>query len=391
MTDRFDRIFENIERPFAWLDMDALDQNIHTVKQACGDKKIRIATKSIRSVEILRYIEQKLLQTVGFMTFTAAETLFLLEQDFDELLIGYPTMEKTAVRHILQYVKNGRQVTFMVDKVEHIAFLAQLAEEMDVVVSVCIDVNMSNNFKVIYFGTKRSSLNSLAALTPILRFLVQQKYVQVIGAMGYEAQIAGVGNKPANHLKGKVIEQLQKRAAQQVTQFRRLAIAHIKAYFPDIRFVNGGGTGSMQYTAEQREVTEVTVGSAFYAPALFDLFSHLQLEKATGFALRVTRQPEENIVVCHGGGYIASGATGADRHPVFYEPQYFQFLNLEGAGEVQTPIRVKDKVIGVGDTLYLRHAKAGELCERFQVLHAIRGEQYAGPYVTYRGDGQCFL
>ena len=111
--------------------------------------------------------------------------------------------------------------------------------------------------------------------------------------MGYEAQIAGVGNRPANALKGRVIEAMQVQAKKQVTQFRRLAIAHIKAYFPNLRFVNGGGSGSMTYTNQQKEVTEITVGSAFYAPALFDQFTHLQLEKAAGFALRVTRMPEK--------------------------------------------------------------------------------------------------
>ena len=147
----------------------------------------------------------------------------------------------------------------------------------------------------------------------------------------------------------------------------------------------------MAYTAQQKEVTEITVGSAFYAPALFDQFTHLQLEKAAGFALSVTRKPEKNIVVCHGGGYMASGAISADRLPVFYEPTFFSYLNLEGAGEVQTPVKVKRKKVNVGDTLYFRHAKAGELCERFQELHGVRGDKYVGAYTTYRGDGQCFL
>ncbi len=70
---------------------------------------------------------------------------------------------------------------------------------------------------------------------------------------------------------------------------------------------------------------------------------------------------------------------------------FFSYLSLEGAGEVQSPIKVKHKNINVGDTLYFRHAKAGELCERFQKLHAIRGDKYLGSYNTYRGDGQCFL
>ncbi|HBT72793.1 MAG TPA: amino acid deaminase/aldolase [Lysinibacillus sp.] len=391
MTTRLDRAFSDLERPFAWLDLDALDKNIRTVQEACGGKQIRIATKSIRSVEVLRYVQKNLANVVGFMTFTAAETIFLLQQQFDDLLLGYPVMEEAAIRRLLHFVKDGKSVTFMVDRPEHIQLLAKLGLEIGVRVQVCIDINVSNDFKVLYFGTKRSSLYSLETLTPFLQEIQKTSAIEVVGAMGYEAQIAGVGNRPANALKGKVIEAMQVQAKKQVTQFRRLAIAHIKAYFPNLRFVNGGGSGSMLYTNQQKEVTEITVGSAFYAPALFDQFTHLQLEKAAGFALSVTRKPEKNIVVCHGGGYTASGAIGLDRLPVFYEPSNFAYLSLEGAGEVQTPIKVKGKHINIGDTIYFRHAKAGELCERFQVLHGIREDKYMGPYTTYRGDGQCFL
>jgi len=391
MTTRFNHAFHELERPFAWLDFDALDHNISTVHNACGQKNIRIATKSVRSVEILRYLQKNVPNVTGLMTFTAAETIFLLQQHFDDLLIGYPVMEVAAVRQLLRFVKAGKTVTFMVDKREHVRFLAELGQQLGVRVQVCIDINVSNDFKLLYFGTKRSSLHSLESLTPFLDYIKNQEFIKVVGAMGYEAQIAGVGNRPVNAVKGKFIEVMQLQAKKQVTQFRRLAIAHIKAYFPSLHFVNGGGSGSMAYTAQQKEITEITVGSAFYAPALFDQYTHLQLEKAAGFALSVTRKPERNIVVCHGGGYTASGAISADRLPVFYEPTFFSYLSLEGAGEVQTPVKVTRKTVNIGDTLYFRHAKAGELCERFQELHGIRGDKYVGAYTTYRGDGQCFL
>ncbi|CAM5715607.1 hypothetical protein LSPH24S_08653 [Lysinibacillus sphaericus] len=122
MTTRFQQAFQGIERPFAWLDLDALDDNIATVQQACGQKKIRIATKSIRSVEVLQYLQQHLSNITGFMTFTAAESIFLLQRNFDDVLLGYPVMEDMAVRQLLHYVKEGRTVTFMVDRCEQVAF-----------------------------------------------------------------------------------------------------------------------------------------------------------------------------------------------------------------------------------------------------------------------------
>ena len=67
-----------------------------------------------------------------------------------------------------------------------------------------------------------------------------------------------------------------------------------------------------------------------------------------------------------GGGYVASGATRADRQPVPVAPAGLRLDAREGAGEAQTPL-LGDAARGlaVGDRVYLRHAKAGELCERF--------------------------
>lgn len=391
MVARFEQAFAELERPFAWIDLDVLDANISYILKQSGTKRIRIATKSVRSVPLLSYIRSQLPNFAGWMTFTAAESVFLLEQGFDDILIGYPVYEEKLVRKLLAFTSIGKRVTFMVDRYEHIVFLERLAQETREKVRVCIDLNVSNDFRIVYFGTRRSSLNSLKSLDDFIKALQKAPHIIVDGVMGYEAQLAGVGDVPANLIKGMVIRQLQKLAKNKVTAFRQFAVAHLKAYFDDIRFINGGGSGSISYTVGQREISEVTVGSAFFAPALFDTYTSLVLKPATGFALRITRKPHDKIVVCHGGGYIASGAVGKDRLPSFYESGRFKLFSLEGAGEVQTPIRVINGDIEIGDTVYMRHAKAGELCERFLQLHAVRGEVYENSFLTYRGDGKCFL
>ena len=106
---------------------------------------------------------------------TAAETVFLLEQHFDDVLIGYPVMEVAPVLHLLKFMKEGRIVTFMVDKLEHVAPLAKLGAEINIKLPVCIDVNTSTDFKVLYFGTKRSSLHSLAQLTLFLEYVKKSR------------------------------------------------------------------------------------------------------------------------------------------------------------------------------------------------------------------------
>ncbi|ATP40529.1 hypothetical protein CSE16_10980 [Solibacillus sp. R5-41] len=390
--EKFERVFSEIERPFAWLDLDALEQNIAFVNEACGQKKIRIATKSIRSAPLLSYISKRINHCAGFMTFTASETFFLLEEGLDEFLIGYPVYEKQSIMLLADWVKKGKSITFMVDAIEQAKLLNTIAKAEGIVFEICIDVNVSTDFQVLYFGSKRSPIANFQALNELTDLLQALDSVTVSGVMGYDAQIAGVADQSSQlfGLQTTLIRTLKKQSKKKVTAFRQFAVAHVKS-LNNVKFVNAGGSGSMQYTAQQQDVTEITVGSAFFAPALFDRYDTLSLVPAVGFALRVTRQFAPNIVVCHGGGYIASGAVGKDRLPSFVEADRFEFLPQEGAGEVQTPVVVKKGTVNIGDTLYLRHSKAGELCERFQVLHAVKDGKYFGSIQTYRGDGQCFL
>jgi len=389
---KYEQAYASIERPFAWIDLNHLDANIDFVNKACGKKSIRIATKSVRSLPLLQYIARKLHHFAGYMTFTAAETVYLLEQGLDKLLLGYPVFEQQSISRIAKHVKAGANVTFMVDHLEQVRLLQSVAKSEQVTLQICIDLNMSTNYKFLYFGTKRSPLHNLDTLHRFLTAVKDYPQITVVGVMGYDAQIAGVADTipTAFGMKGALIRRLKANSLPKLTKFRQHAVAHIRHFYP-LQFVNAGGSGSMTLLQDMKDITEITVGSAFFAPALFDHYTTLKLQPAAGFGLRVTRKFNDSTVVCHGGGYIASGATGSDRSPAFLEPAHYSFTSLEGAGEVQSPIVVKNRAHVIGDTIYFRHAKAGELCERFHVLHASRNNQYVGPYKTYRGDGQCFL
>lgn len=388
---RFNIAFQELERPFAWVDLEALDANIDYVA-AKTNKPIRVATKSVRSVQLLRYIVDRLPHVAGYMTYTAAETVYLLEQGFNHLLLGYPVMEPNAIKKCLQSIKDGKDVTFMVDHLDQVKYLVDLAKPFDVTVPICLDINVSVDFRFVYFGTKRSPLHSYDTVAKLLSE-IEGMNVEVKGVMTYEAQVAGVADLPelslTSKVKSKLIKQMKTKSLKQIEDIRQETLSIIR-HLSTPTIINGGGSGSIDFT-DTLDVTEITVGSAFLAPALFDRYQSLNLKKASGFALAVVRQFDRQTFVCHGGGYIASGAPGSDRLPSFYEEGRYSYLSLEGAGEVQTPIVDKNQSIAIGDTVYFRHAKAGELCERFLALHAIRGNGYVGSYLTYRGEGQCFL
>jgi D-serine deaminase-like pyridoxal phosphate-dependent protein len=102
------------------------------------------------------------------------------------------------------------------------------------------------------------------------------------------------------------------------------------------------------------------------------------------------RRPAPGFATLFGGGYVASGPAKKSRLPSPTWPSGLRLLGTEGAGEVQTPVRGEAAgSLRVGDRVWMRYAKAGELCERFDVLHAIEGDRLTG-LATYRGEGKNF-
>jgi D-serine deaminase-like pyridoxal phosphate-dependent protein len=192
--------------------------------------------------------------------------------------------------------------------------------------------------------------------------------------------------------KNALVRRLKQRSADEDAERRAAIVELVKSYGIMLRFVNGGGTGSMVTTRADSAVTEITVGSAFYAPALFDHYRDFRYQPAAAYAIEIVRRPRRDIYTCLGGGYIASGATGPEKQPVPYLPRGAKLLPLEGAGEVQTPVRYKGPVsLALGDPIFLRHSKAGELCERFEKLLLVSNGAIVDEVPTYRGGGQCFL
>ena len=106
----------------------------------------------------------------------------------------------------------------------------------------------------------------------------------------------------------------------------------------------------------------------------------------------MVRRPGPGVVTALGGGYLASGPADAARLPSPWLPPGLELDPEEGAGEVQTPLLGAAAAgLAIGDRAYLRHAKAGELCERFDRLHLVEGDRIVDVVPTYRGEGKTFL
>jgi D-serine deaminase-like pyridoxal phosphate-dependent protein len=224
--------------------------------------------------------------------------------------------------------------------------------------------------------------------------ITERPGTRLVGAMAYEGHIAGVGDDiPGKPLRSAAIRTMQSRSLDELRERLPVVIAAIRdGAGTELEWVNAGGTGSLARSKDLGIASELTSGSGFYAPTLFDTYRSLDLTPAAFFCLPIVRRPHPGVATALGGGYIASGAPGRDRLPQPYMPVGLTLDSDEAAGEVQTPlVGAAAKKLRVGDRVYMRHAKAGELCERFDSLYLIEGDSVVEEVPTYRGEGLAFL
>lgn len=377
--------------PLAWLDMDMLDLNIAGLAQRSRGVSIRVVSKSIRSRGILEYILSQRGPFKGVMCYHPAEAAWLASQGLDDLLVAYPSVCETAIDAVCQQIALGRHITLMIDCVEHAMAIRQCAIRHGVTVPVCLDLDMSVDFPGLYFGVYRSPVRSVEDALSLWRQIADMTSIRLRAVMGYEAQIAGVGDKvPGKWLENRIVRRLKEKSVPQIHERRQSVVDALKQAGAPIDLVNGGGTGSIETTISDRSVTEVAVGSGFFSPRLFDYYSHFKHQPAAGFATPIVRTPRKNMFTAYSGGYIASGSPGPAKVPFAYLPAGIRTVGNEGSGEVQTPFSYRKHPMKIGDPVFWRHAKAGELCERFDRLHTLRNGSRTGEYLTYRGEGKNF-
>jgi D-serine deaminase-like pyridoxal phosphate-dependent protein len=386
-------IFRNQRAPYAFVDLDALEENIQYTLARANGKSVRLATKSLRSVAIIKRILGSNSQFQGLMCFTAREAVHLANQGFSDLLVGYPCYDERDIAEVAQTVASGASITLMVDSIAHVERVSAAAERAGTQIPLCLDIDMSLPVPGLHFGVWRSPLHTAEDARPVIERIQSAPGVFMDGVMGYEAQIAGVGdNMPGKAAKNAVVRLLKRRSAPDVARRRGEVVALARDLGADLRFVNGGGTGSMRTTGAEAAVTEITVGSGFFGPSLFDNYQEFHYQPAAAYGIEIVRRPAPGIYTCLGGGYIASGATGPEKAPAIYLPSGARYDPNEGAGEVQTPIHYAGpERLTLGDPIFLRHSKAGELCEHFNQLALVSTGVIVETVSTYRGDGLCFL
>jgi len=389
MYERFRRAVEGEAFPLAVIDLEALDRNVDRLVEPirANGKTLRLATKSVRCQSLVKRILGRAGEVAqGLMGYAVSEAAFLVEHGFDDIFVAYPTGNAKDADTLAE-LNREHTVSICADAIDHLELFESAAKKNGVHIPIVLEVDLSYRpLKGVHLGVRRSPLLGADALLAMAEKIERHPHLRLHGVMGYEAQIAGM---PDTNPMLRAIKQLSR---PPIEETRRKIAEGLASRGIELRLFNGGGTGSVSFSASGSVLTEVTAGSGFLDPLLFDGYRDLELSPAAYFALQVVRHPAPGLVTCHGGGYIASGATGPDRAPRPALPEGLSLLQFEGAGEVQTPLKLPPHVsLPLGAPIFFRHAKAGELAEHFKEYLFIEQDRIVERAPTYRGMGCCFL
>lgn len=392
LAERLDRAVDTLDdphHPLVVVDLDALEANAADLERRAGGTPLRLASKSVRVPALVQHVLQRP-GWHGVLGYTLREALWLVAEEVaDDVLLGYPTVDREALATLLGDDAARASITLVVDDPAQLALVQRAGDHRGVRVAVDVDAGWRRG--PVRVGPRRSPLRSPDAVAALARYALDLGF-EVRGVMTYEGQVAGVPDAvPGRRLRSAVVRRVKAASLAQLAE-RRTAVARALAdAVGPVGLWNAGGSGDVAEAAADPVVTEVAAGSGLLVPGLFDHYRSFEPRPAAFYALPVVRRPGRRVATLAGGGFVASGAAGRDRWPLPWAPAGLTLTGLEGAGEVQTPVvgRTADR-LAVGDRVWFRHAKAGELMEHTDVVHLVRGERVVATVPTYRGRGQAW-
>lgn len=395
LRHRLNTATSGYDAPLAAVDLDAWDVNAADLLHRAGGTPIRVASKSVRHRGLLRDVLTRD-GFAGVLALTLPEAIWLVGTNIsDDVVVGYPSADRRSLARLASDESLSETITIMVDDVAQLDLIDAVAPtEGRTEIRVCLDLDCSwrplgGRLRV---GALRSPLYSPDDLVTLARTVRARPGFRLVGVMAYDAQIAGVQDAPPGRAAyGRAVRTMQRMSWRELVKRRAAAVGAVRE-IADLEFVNAGGTGSIELNAADPVVTEIAAGSGLLAPRLFDGYTAFSPRPAAFFALPVVRRPGRGVVTVLGGGYVASGAAGDDRLPVPWLPEGLRLDRREGAGEAQTPlVGAAADGLAIGDRVWFRHAKAGELSERFDMFNLVRGERLVEAAPSYRGEGKTFL
>ncbi|MYS13430.1 alanine racemase, partial [Streptomyces sp. SID4982] len=215
---RYDRATAAYDAPLALVDLAAFDANAADLVRRANGKPIRVASKSVRCRALL----ERVLARDGFrgiMSFTLAESLWLARSGFEDVLLAYPSADRAGYAELAADPKLAATVTVMVDDVAQLDLIEASRAGGREVVRVCLELDTSLRLLGgrVRVGARRSPLHSPARLAELARSVARRPGFELVGLMGYEGHVAGVGDALAGRpVRSRAIRLMQAAARREL-------------------------------------------------------------------------------------------------------------------------------------------------------------------------------
>jgi D-serine deaminase-like pyridoxal phosphate-dependent protein len=249
-------------------------------------------------------------------------------------------------------------------------------------IKVCMDIDASLRIGPLHLGVRRSPVHTAGEAYALAAEIAKRPELSLTGLMFYDAQIAGLPDTSA------AVRAIKSLSARELIDRRDEVILAVRD-LAELKLINGGGTGSLHIVSRDHLLTELSAGSVCTdLPCSITIATSHPCRPPSSSAQWYASQAHDTRSCTP----VATSLQGhRARQPLPWMPPKLRLLRTEGAGEVQTPLRgAAAAELQVGDQVWFRHAKAGELCERFDRLHLVQGDQIVDDVPTYRGEGRTF-
>src|SRR5262245_11931712 len=109
--DYYKEVFRGRTMPFAYVDLDLFDANCASLLRRAAGKSLRVASKSIRCLPLLRRILAAGGAFRGVMCYSAREAVHLSRQGCDDLLVAYPIWDEALLLQVCEQLRTGHTLT----------------------------------------------------------------------------------------------------------------------------------------------------------------------------------------------------------------------------------------------------------------------------------------
>ena len=381
-TDHWARATAGLPAPLVAVDLDAFDANADDLVRRAGGLPVRVASKSVRCRTLL----DRVLARPGFagvMAYAVPEAVWLVGAGVRDVFVAYPSVDEAALRAVATDDLLRAEVTVTVDSVEHVRWLRDTLGADVAGLGVALDCDASLRVGRVHLGVRRSPTRTPEQALAVVRAALGVG-LDVRGVMFYDAQVAGLPD-----------------AGPHIRALKRRSVRELRERAPGGR--RGGARrdrpalrqrGRHGQPAPVRRRPGGHRAGRRLGPVRPDPLRRLRRPRpAPGDGLRPAGRAPTGPGLRHGvrrrlrrerGAGVVAGAARrcaagcrwcAPRRPARCRPRC----------TAPTPTALR-----IGDRVWMRGAKAGELLERFDVVHLVAGGELVATVPSYRGEGRNF-